>query len=91
MMYVDIYLLASFGVIAIVHVTKGKAMPNFCCESKVIRRRIFVVEIWYSTRMPQESIDWDHALSKAKPQSPHVCKAPKANAKIMFLLPISKN
>ena len=30
-------------------------------------------------------------LSKAKLQSPHVCKALKANAKIMFLLPISKN
>ena len=34
--------------------------------------------------MPQESIDWDHTHSKTKPQSPHACKAPKANAKIMF-------
>ena len=34
--------------------------------------------------MPQESIDWDHTHSKTKPQSPHACKAPKANAKFMF-------
>ena len=55
---------------------------NFRCENKVTCHRIFVVEIWYRARMPRESIDWDHA---------HTCKALKANAKIMFLLPISKN
>ena len=29
-----------------------QAMPNFCYESKVTSRRIFVVEIWYFARMP---------------------------------------
>ena len=59
-------------------------MPNFHCESKVMCRRIFTMEIWYLARMQFESLDWDHTLSKAKPQSPHVCKVSKANAKIMI-------
>ena len=29
-------------------------------------------------------IYWDHTHSKAKPQSPHACKAPKTNAEIMY-------
>ena len=82
MMDVYIYLLAPSGVIVTIHVTQGQAMPNFCSECKVTCHQIFVVEIWYRARMPRESIDWDHA---------HTCKALKANAKIMFLLPISKN
>ena len=47
-------------------------------------RRIFAEEIQYFARMPQESIDWDHTHSKAKPYSPYACKASKANTKIMF-------
>ena len=47
-----------------------QAMPNFHCESKVTCRQIFTVEIQHFARMPQESIDWDHTHSKAKPQNP---------------------
>ena len=68
-----------------------QAVPNFHYESKVTRHRIFIVEIWYYARMPKESIDWYHARSKAKPQRLHTCKALKASAEIMFLLPISEN
>ena len=70
-------------------VSPRQAMPNFHRESKVTCHQIFAVEIWHFAQMPQESIDWDHTNSKAKPQSPHVCKALKANIEIMFLLPIS--
>ena len=61
-----------------------QTMPNFHCESKVTCRQIFTGEIWHFSRMPWESIDWDHTHLKAKPQILHACKAPKANAKIMF-------
>ena len=66
-------------------------MPNFRRESKVTCCQITAVEIWHIARKPQESIDQDHTHSKVKSQSPYACKALKANAKIMFLLPISKN
>ena len=47
MMYVYIYMLTLSGVIVTVHVTKGKAMPNFHHESKVTCHQIFAVEIWH--------------------------------------------
>ena len=45
MMYDYIYMLALSDMIVTVHVTKGKAMHNFCRESKVTCRQIFAVEI----------------------------------------------
>ena len=84
MMYVYIYLFTPSSVIVTVHVICGEAMPNFRCESKVTCRWIFTMKIQYFAQMPQESINWDHTHSKAKPQNPHECKAPKSNAKIIF-------
>ena len=91
MMYVYICMFAPFRCERHSPCHLKQVMPNFRRKSKVTCRRIFIVEIWYFARMSQESIDWDHTHSKAKPQSPHACKAPKANAKIMFLLSISEN
>ena len=45
MMYDYIYMLALSDMIVTVHVTKGKAMHNFCRESKVTCHQIFAVEI----------------------------------------------
>ena len=98
MMHVYIYLLALFRCDCHDLCHLRLEMPNFHCKSKVTSRRIFAVKIWYFARMPQESIYWDHIHSKAKPQSPpppsnkkNACEVLKANAKIMFLLLISKN
>ena len=53
-------------------------MPNFHCESKVMCRRIFTMEIWYLARMQFESLDWDHTLSKAKTLKPPCKKSPES-------------
>ena len=84
MMYVYIYLLASLRCDCHSLCHLRQAMPNFRCDSKVTYRQIFIVEIWHFVWTPLENIDWDHTHSKAKLQSPHTCKAPKANAKIIF-------
>ena len=47
-----IYLLPPFDVIVTVHVTYGKEMPHFRCESKLTCRPIFALEIYYLAQLP---------------------------------------
>ena len=84
MIYVYIYLLIPLQCDCHSPCHLRQAMPSFHCESKEACCRIFIAKIQYSARMPQESIDWDHTFSNAKPQSSHACKASKANAESMF-------
>ena len=84
MMYVHIYLLAPLRCDCHSPCHLRPAMPNFCSESKVTCCQIFAVEIWHLARTPQESINWDHTHSKAKPQSPMHAKPRKPMPRSFF-------
>ena len=84
MMYVYIYLFSPLQCDCHSPCYQWQAMPNFWCESKVTRHRVFAVEIWYFARMPSESIDWDLTHSKPNLKAPMRVKPRKPMPKSCF-------
>ena len=64
---------------------------RFPHENKAKTCRIFAVEIWQWFQTRLGSIDWDHTLSKSKPQSLIRSKPQKIMPIACFQLPMSLN